>query len=106
MSSTRVFTRSIYSSRTLYNLQRASSRTFTTNSKKQFSATYYLRMPEPLKASEVNSHTDPSVAKQYDNESPKEKQIKDLFELIDGKKIGMLNTYRNGVGKFSSSFDI
>jgi len=57
-------------------------------------------MPESLKASEVNSQTDPSVAKQYDSETPKEQQIKDLFEMIDGKKIGMLNTYRSGVGAY------
>jgi len=55
-------------------------------------------MPEPLTRDEVNSQTDPSIAKQYDNETPKEEQIKDLFNMIDGKKIGMLNTYRNGVG--------
>jgi hypothetical protein len=58
-------------------------------------------MPEPLTQGEVNSHTDPSVAKQYDNETSKEQQIKDLFNMIDGKKIGMLSTYRNGVGAHS-----
>ncbi|KAJ4348505.1 uncharacterized protein N0V89_009882 [Didymosphaeria variabile] len=63
-------------------------------------------MPEPLKQSEVNSKTDPSVAKQYDNEAPKEQQIKDLFNMIDGKKIGMLNTYRNGVGPVGRSMAV
>lgn len=63
-------------------------------------------MPESLKSSEVNSQTDPSVAKQYDNESPKEQQIKDLFNMIDGKKIGMLNTYRNGVGPVGRSMAV
>lgn len=55
-------------------------------------------MPEQLKASEVNSKTDPSVAKQYDEETPKDQQIKDFFQLVDGKKICMLNTFRDGVG--------
>ena len=55
-------------------------------------------MPDQLKASEVNSKTDPSVAKQYDDETPKDQQIKQFFEMVDGKKICMLNTYRNGVG--------
>jgi abnormal spindle-like microcephaly-associated protein len=55
-------------------------------------------MPEQLKSSEVNSKTDPSVAKQYDNETDKVKQIQDFFSLADDKKIGILNTYRNGVG--------
>jgi len=32
-------------------------------------------MPEQLKAEEVNSKTDPSVAKQYDHETPMEKQF-------------------------------
>jgi len=55
-------------------------------------------MPEQLKASEVNSKTDPSVAKQYDNETDKVKQVQDFFSLADEKKIGILSTYRNGVG--------
>ncbi|KAJ4300791.1 hypothetical protein N0V90_002879 [Kalmusia sp. IMI 367209] len=63
-------------------------------------------MPEQLKHNEVDSQTDPSVAKQYDNETPKEQQIKDLFNMIDGKKIGMLNTYRNGVGPVGRSMAV
>jgi abnormal spindle-like microcephaly-associated protein len=59
-------------------------------------------MPDQLKASEVNSKTDPSVAKQYDDETPKDQQIKQFFEMVDGKKICMLNTYRNGVGTLLS----
>lgn len=55
-------------------------------------------MPESLNRSEVDSKTDPSVAKQYDTETPKDQQIKDLYNMIDGKKIGLLSTYRNGVG--------
>lgn len=55
-------------------------------------------MPDQLKPSEVNSQTDPSVAKQYDTETDKVTQIKDFFSLADEKKIGILNTYRNGVG--------
>lgn len=55
-------------------------------------------MPEQLKSHEVESKTDPSVAKQYDTETDKVTQIKDFFSLADDKKIGILNTYRNGVG--------
>lgn len=55
-------------------------------------------MPDTLKQSEVDTKTDPSVSKQYDNETPKDQQIKEFFEMADGKKICMLNTYRNGVG--------
>ncbi|KAL5413539.1 hypothetical protein PMIN06_007710 [Paraphaeosphaeria minitans] len=63
-------------------------------------------MPETLNQGEVNSHTDPSVAKQYDTDTPKEQQIKDLYSMIDGKKIGMLSTYRNGVGPIGRSMAI
>jgi hypothetical protein len=59
-------------------------------------------MPETLTKNEVNSKTDPSVSKQYDNETSKDQQIKDFFELVDGKKIGILNTYRKGLGKCST----
>lgn len=55
-------------------------------------------MPEELKQSEVNSQTDPSVAKQYDNEAPTHEQFNDLYSIVDSKKIGILNTYRPGVG--------
>ncbi|RAR09513.1 calmodulin-binding protein sha1 [Stemphylium lycopersici] len=67
------------------------------------STTHPFSMPDQLKASEVNSKTDPSVAKQYDDETPKDQQIKHFFELVDGKKICMLNTYRNGVGPVGRS---
>lgn len=60
-------------------------------------------MPDQLKSSEVNSKTDPSVAKQYDNATDKVKQIQDFFSLADDKKIGILNTYRNGVGTCSQT---
>jgi abnormal spindle-like microcephaly-associated protein len=56
-------------------------------------------MPEHLTHGEVNSKTDPSVAKQYDDETPKDQQIEEFFNLIDGNKVSMFNTYRNGVGK-------
>lgn len=55
-------------------------------------------MPEPLKPEEVNSKTDPSVAKQYDTESSLETKTKDLYAIVDGLKIGILGTYRPGVG--------
>lgn len=58
-------------------------------------------MPDQLQSHEVNSKTDPSVAKQYDTETSKDQQIKDFFSLADNKKIGILSTYRNGVGTHS-----
>ncbi|CAO2656221.1 Nn.00g050240.m01.CDS01 [Neocucurbitaria sp. VM-36] len=63
-------------------------------------------MPETLHASEVNSKTDPSIAKQYDNETPKDQQIKQFYDMADGLKICMLNTYRNGVGPVGRSMAV
>jgi len=63
-------------------------------------------MPEGLDPKEVNSQTDPSVAKQYDNQTPKDEQFKQLYELIDSRKISMLNTYRPGVGPVGRSMAI
>ena len=73
---------------------------------RNISATARLKMPESLKAQEVNSETDPSVAKQYDDQTPKADQWKELYELIDGKKITMLSTYRDGVGPVGRSMAI
>jgi hypothetical protein len=55
-------------------------------------------MPETLKKEEVTSKTDPSVAKQLDTESSLETKTKDLYDIVDGLKIGILGTYRPGVG--------
>ncbi|KAJ8106450.1 hypothetical protein OPT61_g9531 [Boeremia exigua] len=66
-------------------------------------------MPEQLKASEVTSKTDPSVAKQYDTTTDKTTQIQDFFSLADNKKICILNTHRNGIGAdggWSGSIDL
>lgn len=63
-------------------------------------------MPEALKQSEVSSETDPSVAKQYDNETPKSEQWKDLYSFIDGQKVTLLSTYRKGTGPVARSMGI
>jgi len=73
---------------------------------RSFSSSIPRRMPESLKAQEVNSETDPSVAKQYDDQTPKADQWKELYELIDGKKITILSTYRDGVGPVGRSMAI
>lgn len=60
-------------------------------------------MPEPLKQSEVDSKTDPTVAKQWDNETPKAQQIEEFYKTVDGLKIGLLTTIRSNVGPVSRS---
>ncbi|KIW78461.1 hypothetical protein Z517_08297 [Fonsecaea pedrosoi CBS 271.37] len=63
-------------------------------------------MPEALDPKEVQSGIDPSVAKQYDDQTPKADQWKELYELIDSKQTSMLNTYREGVGPVGRSMAV
>lgn len=67
-------------------------------SRRTFVASTCVKMPEQLKQSEVDSKTDPSVAKQFDTQTPTEQKFKDFYGLADGMKISMLSTYRSGVG--------
>ncbi|KPI37833.1 Protein bli-3 [Cyphellophora attinorum] len=60
-----------------------------------------LKMPEQLSKSEVTSKTDPSVAKQWDNETPMSEQVSDLYSLIDSLKLCMFTTTRPNVGPVS-----
>ena len=63
-------------------------------------------MPQPLKASEVESKTDPTVAKQWDHETPKKQQIDEFYKTVDGMKIGLLTTIRDGIGPVSRSMGV
>jgi general stress protein 26 len=60
-----------------------------------------LKMPEQLNKSEVTSKTDPSVAKQWDNETPISEQVTDLYSLIDSLKLCMFTTTRPNIGPVS-----
>ncbi|KAI6911132.1 hypothetical protein KC334_g2978 [Hortaea werneckii] len=55
-------------------------------------------MPEPLTKEEVEKGQDPSVTKQWDNDVSAEKKLEDFYAIVDKQKIGMLGTYRDGVG--------
>lgn len=63
-------------------------------------------MPETLTSSEVNSQTDPSVAKQYDNAAPLETQLSDFYSIVDNLKIGLLGTLRPQIGPVSRSMAV
>ncbi|KAK4992562.1 hypothetical protein LTR66_006254 [Elasticomyces elasticus] len=63
-------------------------------------------MPEELKKSEIESHSDPAVTKQLDTETPKEEQFKKLYSLVDSKKICLLSTNRDGIGPVGRSMAI
>ncbi|MCJ1318395.1 hypothetical protein MMC15_003723 [Xylographa vitiligo] len=63
-------------------------------------------MPEPLQKSEIDSKTDPSVAKQYDHDTPKSEQIDDFYKTVDKLGVGLLTTIRPGLGPVSRSMAI
>lgn len=60
-------------------------------------------MPEALKQSEVDKHQDPTVAKQFDDESPAAKKFEDFYAIADGLKICLMGTFRSGTGVCTSS---
>ena len=68
--------------------------------------TTQFKMPQPLTAEEVNSKTDPSTAKQWDDTTPKSEQIEDFYKTVDGLKIGLLTTIRDGIGPVSRSMAV
>lgn len=80
------------------NVQRSNFGRQTHKARRLFSAGPIARMPEQLTHDEINSQTDPSVAKQYDTAAPKEQQLNDLYSMLDGKN-GMLSTHRQGIGE-------
>ena len=63
-------------------------------------------MPQPLKQSEVDSKTDPTVAKQFDEETPKKEQLQDFYKIVDGLKVSLLSTFRPGIGLVARSMAI
>jgi len=63
-------------------------------------------MPEQLQKQEVDSKTDPSVAKQWDNDTPVEQRFEDFYKLADGLKIGLLGTLRPNIGPVARSMAV
>ena len=57
-----------------------------------------FKMPEPLKQSEVEKGQDPTVAKQWDDDTPLETKFEDFAAIADKLKVGMMGTFRNGIG--------
>ena len=71
-----------------------------------FSTASTLRLPEQLKQEEVNSKTDPSVAKQWDNDVSTDKKFEDFYGIADKLKIGLLGTLREGTGPVHRSMAV
>ncbi|KAL8797278.1 MAG: hypothetical protein Q9195_000431 [Heterodermia aff. obscurata] len=63
-------------------------------------------MPQPLKAEDIDSKTDPTVARQWDDETPKKEQVDDFYKIVDSLKTGLLSTNRPGVGPVARSMAI
>ncbi|KAL8896200.1 MAG: hypothetical protein Q9192_003216 [Flavoplaca navasiana] len=63
-------------------------------------------MVKPLTHDEVDSKIDPSVSKQWDENTPKDEQFKDLYKIVDGLKGGLLTTIRPGVGPTSRAMAV
>ncbi len=73
---------------------------------RSFSTTTLLKMPEKLTQSMVDSKTDPFVAVQWDDKTPKAKQIEDFYSMVDGMKVGLLTTIRPNIGPVARSMAI
>lgn len=63
-------------------------------------------MPQALNANEVSSKTDPSVSKQYDNDTPKDQQVQDFYKTVDSLKTSLLTTIRPGIGPVARSMAV
>lgn len=63
-------------------------------------------MPDQLKKEHIDSKTDPTVANQWDDQTPKHDQIEEFYKTVDGMKIGLLTTIRGGIGPVSRSMAI
>ena len=63
-------------------------------------------MPQPLKAEDIDSKTDPTVARQWDDETPKKEQIDAFYKIVDSIGTGLLCTNRPGVGPVARSMAV
>ena len=94
----------MFSTTRFFSCSKPATRVFTiTKPYRTFSTFTSLNMPEALTQQEVDKHTDPSVSKQYDDSVSSEEKFEDFYKIVDGLKIGMMGTLRNGIGVGSSS---
>ena len=63
-------------------------------------------MPQPLITEQIDSKTDPSVAAQWDDKTPKKEQVEDFYKLVDSLGVCLLATNRPGVGPVARSMKI
>ncbi|THY36294.1 blue light-inducible protein-like protein Bli-3 [Aureobasidium pullulans] len=60
-------------------------------------------MPSDVKQSDITEKNDPSVARQWDNNVDFETKFQEFYKIVDGLKIGLLGTYRPGIGPVTRS---
>ena len=65
---------------------------------RNFSTTAIVKMPDALKKEEVERGQDPSVMKQWDNETSVEKKFEDMYAIADKLGVCMMGTARPGLG--------
>lgn len=60
-----------------------------------FTTTSTIKMPDSLTKEEVQKHQDPSVMKQWDDQTDAETKFKDFYKIADGLKVdtGHQRTY-------------
>lgn len=63
-------------------------------------------MPSELKKEDIEQKNDPSVARQWDDETPKDQQFKDFYDIADGLKICLFSTYRPSIGPVSRAMAV
>jgi len=63
-------------------------------------------MPKQLTSEDVNSKTDPSVSKQWDNDVSTEKKFEDFYAIADKLGVCLLGTFREGTGPVHRSMAI
>lgn len=80
--------------------------TTTPRTLRLFSTTSTFKMPEQLTKQEVDSKTDPSVSKQWDNDVPTSKKFEDFYAIADKLGVCLLGTLREGTGPVHRSMAI
>lgn len=66
-----------------------SSLRFTGRNFRSFTTSQAFKMPEQLTKEEVEKGKDPSVSKQWDDETDVETKFKDFYSIADGLKVFM-----------------
>lgn len=64
---------------------------------------HILNMPETPQAEDPYSHADPSITELWDTKTPLEKQWTEFYKTVDSMKVGLLGTYRPGIGHVARS---